>query len=616
MKDQNVSSIPEDKTLSDYYISNIKKSSLSGKFNLLRRGRIAPKIIVACVFLLYWVTDSFLSAYVFYHEPFLDLLLLHIPSQVLYHRVVIGFAILVTFILADRLRKLEDLEILLKKSVNWFTTTFKSVCTAVIATDGDGNIIFMNPLAEQLTGWKLGRAVGNPVDHVCRLVDLDTNKDYQGLKPLLQSSWKQGSLKLTDMKLQSADGSELFIIGDAAPIINEQKTRLGSVVSFRDITELVQENQAVDRLVITIDQLREAIIIIDGLGNIEYVNSRFETITGLGKNEIENKSLDHFATEFDYMKLVEILIDFTKNENAETDQMLFVNQDGEQYYFHPMISKIEHPKSKEVNYIAVYHDISKDIELQQAEVRNQKLQEKKEIAEVANRTKSQFLANITHELRTPLHAIQSFSSFGISKYQSASPEKVLDYFQKINGSGGTLLSLINDLLDLAKLESGKMTFDFRLGNVTRVVECVIDELSSLIESKKLRVDVHYSEEVVDLVYDAEKMKQVMRNLLSNAIKFTEVAGALDVSVATVNENVRVSVSDEGIGIPANELDSVFGQFFQSPSSDKSAIGTGLGLSICREIIAAHDGRIWAENNVDKGATFIFEIPIAKAETMA
>jgi signal transduction histidine kinase len=238
------------------------------------------------------------------------------------------------------------------------------------------------------------------------------------------------------------------------------------------------------------------------------------------------------------------------------------------------------------------------------------LQEAKKMAEAANNAKSAFLSNVSHELRTPMHGILSFASFGIKKYATANPEKLLDYFQKIRQSGESLLMLLNDLLDLAKLESGKIEFRFKPANINSLIDNVIEENSVLALQRNLTICCEYIESPQKIIIDSDKIKQVLRNLLNNAIKFSPSGGIISVVSFKKADSIVVSVQDQGAGIPENELESVFDKFVQSSKNNTSAGGTGLGLPICREIIDAHKGRIWAENNPDIGAKLSFEIPLS------
>lgn len=233
----------------------------------------------------------------------------------------------------------------------------------------------------------------------------------------------------------------------------------------------------------------------------------------------------------------------------------------------------------------------------------------KEKAEHANRSKSEFLANMSHELRTPLHGILSFAAFGEKNAATAKLEKVLEYFKNIHHSGTILLDLVNNLLDLAKLESGKMVFEFRPANLGALIGKVADEFSSLVSERGLTIHYEAPDNAAIATVDRDKLMQVVRNLLSNAVKFSPKGGTIDISVGQWDQALRVRVADQGVGIPSAELDTIFEEFVQSSTTKNGAGGTGLGLAISRQIVAAHKGRIWAENQAEGGAAFFFEIPL-------
>ena len=234
----------------------------------------------------------------------------------------------------------------------------------------------------------------------------------------------------------------------------------------------------------------------------------------------------------------------------------------------------------------------------------------KEAAESATQSKSAFLANMSHELRTPLHGILSFASFGMKKTGTAKPEKLQRYFEKIHNSGETLLMLLNDLLDLAKLESGKMEFQFQPSDFNKLIKTVVEEFSPLANEKKLTLEYHSPSFDAKSLLDSLRILQVIRNLVSNAIKFSPPDKKISLSLENPNNSLLFKISDEGIGIPGEEIKLIFDKFVQSSKTASGAGGTGLGLAISREIINAHDGLIWAENNSgDSGVSFLFQIPI-------
>ena len=240
----------------------------------------------------------------------------------------------------------------------------------------------------------------------------------------------------------------------------------------------------------------------------------------------------------------------------------------------------------------------------------------KELAEAANLAKSEFLANMSHELRTPLHAIFGYAELIGDLFEDLTPDEIKNYLENIKSSGKRLLALLNDLLDLSKLEAGKMSYSIVENKLPVIVEQVMSELTPLYLAKSLKI-IHHPIEKSSLYCDEQRISQVVRNLLSNAIKFTPEGQSIYIEykqttcMISGEEKPALScfVIDEGVGIPPSELDAVFDKFIQSSKTKTGAGGTGLGLAICRQIIQDHQGIIFAENNENCGARFVFTLPI-------
>jgi signal transduction histidine kinase len=239
-------------------------------------------------------------------------------------------------------------------------------------------------------------------------------------------------------------------------------------------------------------------------------------------------------------------------------------------------------------------------------------------AETANKSIKDFLSFISHEIRNPMHHIISFSKLGMEKAATMSEDKIIKYFDNIFGSSTDLLNLLNDLLDLSKSEEGKLEYQMTESCLNKIVDCCVKEWRITAEENDITLAFEEPSESTTLICDAQKIKQVVTNLLANATKFSpserKIQILIDRSDLDTVPALFVAVKDEGIGIPENELESIFNRFSQSEKTRNKFGGSGLGLAICWEIVRAHNGKIWAENNPEGGATFKFLLPCQHLKT--
>ncbi len=274
------------------------------------------------------------------------------------------------------------------------------------------------------------------------------------------------------------------------------------------------------------------------------------------------------------------------------------------------IGRMARLKMEEMDYQVVVRTHELEALNQQLTLATSEAWEMARQAELANVAKSTFLANMSHELRTPLHGILGFAALGSKRAASSERDQLSTYFAKITYNGEILMTLLNDLLDLAKLESGKMTFDIQPHNIGRLCLTVAGEFQPLLAERSISLCHMIPSTPQVVAIDAPRMSQVMRNLLSNAIKFSPSGSTIELGLNGDEEMLRFWVRDSGVGIPPGELELIFDKFSQSSSTQTGAGGTGLGLAISRQIVAAHHGRIWAENDLEGGAVFTIELPLS------
>jgi PAS domain S-box-containing protein len=255
---------------------------------------------------------------------------------------------------------------------------------------------------------------------------------------------------------------------------------------------------------------------------------------------------------------------------------------------------------EQIGYVVIYHDISE-------------IEKARRAAEQANQAKSTFLANMSHELRTPLNAIIGFTRIVKRKGSEILPEKQLDNLDKVLVSGEHLLGLINTVLDIAKIEAGRVEVTAARFDIEPLLDIVLTTAQPLVDQKKVRLEKSIQTDLGSIYNDQEKIKQILINLLSNAAKFTR-QGSITIKASRKGDDLSLAVSDTGIGIPADKLGSIFEEFQQADTSTTREYGgTGLGLSISRSLARLLGGDLTVKSKMGKGSIFTLMVPCRYGE---
>ncbi len=374
--------------------------------------------------------------------------------------------------------------------------------------------------------------------------------------------------------------------------------------TVRDETIRVKNEEKIRILSQSVEKSPSTIVITDLNNNIEYANPTFSEITGYTREEIIGKNprtLNSGETPHETFK---VLWDTVLSGEKWHGEFHNKKKNGELYWESASISTIKDHEGKVIRYIKVAEDITEKKRMQES------LKLAKETAETANRAKSQFLANMSHELRTPLNAIIGFSEVLMKENYGELNEKQADYTNDIFESGKHLLLLINDILDLSKVEANKLELkltEFDLGDT-------IQNSTIMIKEKTLKhgitLSIEIDDDVKEILADERMIKQILYNLLSNAAKFTPDGGKIKIKAKLQDNEYLVTIEDTGIGIESKYEDRIFKVFEQLDSDMKrTQKGTGLGLALSKKLIELHGGKIWFKSEgKDKGTTFYFSIP--------
>jgi PAS domain S-box-containing protein len=529
----------------------------------------------------------------------------------------------------------------------WFAVTLSSIGDAVIATDAKGVVTFLNPMAEAMTGWVSGDAIGLPLEEIFRIINEKTHaKAEHPVGRVLREGAIVGLANHT--ALLSRDGRVISIEDSAAPIKDSQGTVIGVVMVFHDVTEQRQIETARaerERLMV----LRAGIAVqiasaneLDGLLQsccellVRHFDAALASIWMLNENEpvLEMRAsaglypqLDGSQSRLSIGKARIGRIAEARQPNFTTDLLrdpdmadsAWIQREGVVAFGgYPLIlenrlvgvlaiflrRKLSQTEFEDLSPIA--DGVAQLIERKRADTA---LHAAKDRAESASKAKDQFLAALSHELRTPLTPVLMLAG-AMERSEELAPQVRRD-FAMIRQNVELEARIIDDLLDLTRITQGKLVLRFEQVDPHLLIAHALDILRHDIEEKKLDVKLDFAATEHHVTADAVRLEQVFWNVLKNAVKFTPNGGRLSVCSSDADGHLRVSVADNGIGITPEELPRIFNAFAQGAEAEAPRFGgLGLGLSISALLVNEHRGRIWAESSGrDQGATFHIELPL-------
>jgi len=499
--------------------------------------------------------------------------------------------------------------------------TINSIGDAVIATDDQGFLTMLNPLAEKLTGWRKADAIGRPVNDVFNIINQETRQPkVTPVKATLEHGTVQGMANHT--VLISRDCSECSIADSCAPIRDKAGNMVGTVMVFRDVSkEYATQRQLSDNAAII-----EAILnsVVDGIitfhardGIIQTVNPSAEKMFGFDATNLIGKNFSILIPELDQNKRDGNLDHYKASKEA------IANGHGREVIGWRN-GNIPFPVEIAVNEmwlggIRFFSCILRDITLRKlAEDAQIKMEEElkhkntelalaTKVAEKANLAKSYFLSSMSHELRTPLGSILGFAQLieSGSPAPTASQKKSVDQIIK---AGWYLLDLINEILDLALIESGKMSISLEPVSLTEVMH----ECEYMIETQALTRNINIQFDPFAAPYfvnaDHTRIKQVVINLLSNAIKYNRLGGDVNISHRLTDDDcIRISIQDTGAGLAPELITQLFQPFNRLGQNAKQEVGTGIGLVVCKKLIELMNGKIGVESEIGIGSIFWIEL---------
>jgi len=490
----------------------------------------------------------------------------------------------------------------------WFKVTLASIGDGVITADVDGNVTMLNPVAEQLTGWTTAEAQGQPLEKVFQILNEDTRGEVEN--PALRAVREGVIFGLANHTiLVTKHGREIAIDDSGAPIKVGEKT-LGSILVFRDITERRRAEQARALLAGIVDSSEDAIVSKSLDGIITSWNHAAERMFGWTSEEAVGKSITMIIPQEMRDEETMILGRLRQGQRIEHFETIRCAKDGRRLNISLSISPVRSQDGQIIGASKIARDITERVRIEEEKASLLASERAaRERAEAASRAKDEFVAMISHGIRSPLNAILGWSQ--MLRQGTLDKTATTNALESIERNARAQAQLVSDLLDISRVITGKLRINARPVDITSSLESALESIRPAAEAKQIHIEVEREPYATVVTGDADRLQQVFWNLLSNAVKFTPRGGQVEVKVARVDSQLEMAFSDTGAGISREFLPYIFDRFTQADTtSARSHAGLGLGLAIVRHIIEMHGGTVSAESKgVGKGATFRITLPV-------
>jgi PAS domain S-box-containing protein len=482
-------------------------------------------------------------------------------------------------------------------------------------TDARHRIEYANPKCLEITGYRLDEILGRS-PHIFQAASENKLTYAQIFHNLSKTDLWKG--KLCNQK---KNGALFWVSCSISLVLNDDGKITNYLFIQEDITERIKAEEILDqknrsvqlsenRLQTIIEATNDGIVVVGQDKRIHFANPAAEKLLGKPSTNLVGEKFQYPLVP---NQISQINISRSEQSYINADLSVVKTETDDGSVWVASIREISHPFKKKLN-----NDVkqSKIIQNSSTEYLDQKQLEKEPgtLEKEGQNITTDFISNMAHEFRTPMHAILSFANFGIKKIHQAPREKLLHYFEQIKLSANRLMPVINDLLELSHLESGQHQLKTCSQDILPVIMLVIHEQQDYAKEKQINISIIPPQFETILPFNKNGIIRVVRNVLQNAIHYSKMNSLIRITLDSFIDNEKkwlvVNISDEGIGIPEDELGNIFSKFYQCEQSKPNNGSTGIGLTICKHIVSEHGGEIWAKNNADKGASICFSLPFA------
>jgi PAS domain S-box-containing protein len=482
----------------------------------------------------------------------------------------------------------------LRRSEEDLRATLDSIGDAIIATDGAGHIHRINEVAARLMGASAPEAEGRPLDELWKA------------RPDPAVEGESGALELT-----RPDGTRTPILASRAPIARASAGKPGEVIVFRDVTAARRRENELRRWEALFQSMPWGVCITDlSGGNVALCNDAFAGLYGLDADAVRGKAIESLYDPSELVRVRDAYRSSAREAGRASFESIHVRADGSRFPVLVDAARLPGVDGGDTWALSV-RDLTERKQFEALRARGAELETENRRVQEASRMKSEFLANMSHELRTPLNSILGFSELLYEGEVGELADKQREFIGDIYTSGKHLLRLINDVLDLSKVEAGKMEFYPEQADLRQLLQEVTGVLRGVAGDKGIVPTVEIAPSLGAVHLDAGRLKQVLYNYLSNALKFSPKNGRVHVSARPDgHKSFRIEVTDEGPGISEANQRRLFMEFEQlDPGPTKTHGGTGLGLALTRRLVEAQGGSVGVKSTVGGGSTFHATLPI-------
>jgi len=488
-----------------------------------------------------------------------------------------------------------------RRSESYLRTIIENMPDVIVIVNAEGTILYRSPSAKYLFGY----ASDEPIDKNA-LDFIHPDDALQVMQIFAEVVRIPGYTVSIEFRIQHKDGSWRTVELLGKNLLDDPVVE-GVVLYFRDITEHKGAEEALRvseaKLRTLFNEANDGIVYADTFGTILDMNLKMEEIFGYTREQVIGKNFT--ALPFVDSQTMEHLVkSFAESMESGLTQMLtfeLVREGGGRVHVEVNVGLIGNEDST-YNTLVIIRDISERRHAEDESSRRKHLEE-------LDKLRAAFLASVSHELRTPLTSIKGFASTLTQSDIQWDPETQRDFLLTIEHEADVLTRIVEDLVDMSKLEAGVMKMHHGQASIYTILKQLRDQMSDIIDTQRLQIEI--PQDLPAIYVDQIRIGQILANLVQNAAFYSDEGTRITLSAARMDDQILVTVADKGIGIPTEHLDKVFDRFYRLESGVKRRRGgTGLGLAICKGIVEGHGGNIWVDSELGVGSKFSFSLPIA------